>query len=731
MSDPVQPVRLGQVEFLGAARVPEEPVLLLPSWIDFELLQQIRALLQGRSLVYLVPDGAAFDPLIAELVMAGEAIPFIREDPASAATAKLVKAAVAEGKTVLFVPEPALGLSGAVSKVPAVQIHALAAMEVPLLPLYANSMGAGRLAVEKDIGEAAIGARFGDLIPAGEATLPRVQAAFFDGSEETFSRRSILDVNLGRLLIRGLKRVGANARIIDGLDGSELGYDKVLAAGLALADFIRKDTKKDRVGIVLPPGKGGLIANLAVVLAGKTPVNLNFTAGRDAIESAISRSDMDRYITADPFVRKQSTFPWPPNRELILLERLLPKLKVQCIKWAILSKILPASMLARKIGLPSKGGEREASLLFTSGSSGEPKGVVLTHRNFVANVVQFSTRLDMDADDKVVGCLPLFHSFGCTVTLWYPMIEGLSLVTYPSPLEPPKIAELIETHRASLLLGTATFLRGYLRRVKAEQLAPLKYVVAGAEKLPTRLAEAFEKKFNKRIMEGYGLTETSPVSNFNVPDVVPSSTDPDDIPVIPSYRPGAVGHFVTGMSVRIRNAETGENQPLNEAGVISLRGANVFTGYLNDRKRTKEVLEDGWFATGDMGRIDEDGILHIEGRLSRFSKIAGEMVPHETVEDYITKAMGIDSDDERKVAVVGLPDESKGELLYLISTVATETLNQELIDLRYTLLDLGMPSLWVPKQIIPVEEIPILASGKLDIQGCERLAKVGLGIGSE
>ncbi|MGA0846068.1 MAG: AMP-binding protein, partial [Luteolibacter sp.] len=507
--------------------------------------------------------------------------------------------------------------------------------------------------------------------------------------------------------------------IKDGSDDSELGFDRILAAAIALSGYIREETEQSRVAIVLPPGKGGLIANLAVVFAGKTPVNLNFTAGPEAIRSCIHQSGVDRFITADPFVRKVPAFPWPPNRDLILIERVLPGIKRKAVLWGVLNRLLPTSLIGLLLGLNKRRGDDEAALLFTSGSSGEPKGVVLSHRNLLANVTQFASRLDLPTGSSILGCLPLFHSFGCTVTLWYPVIEGVDLVTYPSPLESKRLAELVALHQVSLLLATPTFLRGYMKRVDPAQLASLKLVVTGAEKLPQSLANAFEEKFNIRPQEGYGLTETSPATNVNLPD----PQGDDGSVVIPSSRNGSVGQLLPGIAIRISDPVTEKELPIDQQGIIWLKGPNIFPGYLGNPKKSAEVLEDGWFCTGDVGRIDADGFLFIEGRISRFSKIAGEMVPHETIEAAVIQALNLDAETERKIAVLGVPDEQKGEAIVLLSTISGPALEQECIDLRYKLLDLGLPSLWCPKRIITTHEIPVLASGKLDIKSCEALVK--------
>jgi acyl-[acyl-carrier-protein]-phospholipid O-acyltransferase/long-chain-fatty-acid--[acyl-carrier-protein] ligase len=415
-----------------------------------------------------------------------------------------------------------------------------------------------------------------------------------------------------------------------------------------------------------------------------------------------------------------SGFPWPPNRDLIFVERVLPAIRKRIIAWAILTKLLPMPALSAILRLGQGGrGDDEALLLFTSGSSGEPKGVPLSHRNLLANVCQFGTRLSMPRGGRILGALPLFHSFGCTVTLWYPMVEGISLVTYPTPLETKRLAELIAQHEVYLLVVTPTFLRGYMRRVEPEQLAPLKLVVTGAEKLPGNLAKAFEEKFGILPLEGYGLTETSPATNVNLPDPVSGE---GEAPPLPSSRLGSVGHLLPGIAMRVTNPATEEPSTIDLPGVIWLKGGNIFQGYLDRQDLTDTVISDGWFNTGDIGRMDDDGFLYIEGRISRFSKIGGEMVPHETVEAAINQALELDNETERKIAVVGVPDEKKGEAIVLLSTVASETIAQEVVDLRYKLMDAGIPSLWCPREIVPVDEIPVLASGKLDIKGCESLA---------
>lgn len=626
----------------------------------------------------------------------------------------LINNHISKSQIIVFIPGNYTALKGANFHFPSDQVKKILDIGLPVIPLFIEKLSETQLSIEKNDENIH---SYGDPIESENLNLAAFQESLLIAGEKAFSSHTAFENSLVFSILKGLKLHAKSTSIFDGNDGSELKFTKVFGAGAALSKIINKATNSNRVGIVLPPGKGGLVANLAVLLSGKVPVNLNFTAGSDAIESSIKQAGLDQIITAQAFVDKYPNFPWPAKNKILLIEKILPSLKPKIIFWLIALKIFSAKRLASMLCLPTKGGNDEAVLLFTSGSSGNPKGVVLSHKNILSNVTQFGSRLDLDHDDKILGCLPLFHSFGSTVTLWYPMLEGIDLVTYPSPLEPPKLAELIEEYKVTLLLATPTFLRGYMRRVDPEKLDTIKFVVTGAEKLPKRLAEAFESKFQKKVMEGYGLTETSPVTNVNIPNVAAQ----DKSELIKSERFGSVGQFLPGIAVKITEPNDDSPLPIDSSGMIWLRGPNIFKEYLNLASQTKEVIKDGWFRTGDIGRVDEDGFLYIEGRLSRFSKIAGEMVPHETVESHINKALGYDSEDEKKIAVIGIPDEAKGEALILLST--EEMSDESVKSLRQKLLDSGVAALWIPKKIIKVDSIPSLASGKLDIKGCEDLAK--------
>ena len=707
-------------QVLNKELIPTSGCLVIPGHLDLIQLTAIEKLFAGRKITWFVEETSDFSPDLSHyLQSSGSGAMFSLGDAAPATAGLQLASFLKNDGLLIYVPPLTTARNATVNRVPTAHLKLLCAFGLPILPIAIDCPRSSCLATENASSLPLAVISIGKPLASGKASIASFQQSLFEAAEAAYSTRPLLTKSLATVLLAGLKKNSTTYFIKDGSDDTELSYGKILAVALALSKFIKLETDKARVAIVLPPGKAGLIANLAVIFAGKIPVNLNFTGGHEAIHSSIRHADVDRFITADAFVRKVSSFPWPPNRDLIFIERVIPTLKKKIGIWAVVSKLLPTPLLAMLLATDRRKGDDEATLLFTSGSSGEPKGVVLSHRNVLANVCQFGSRLDLPHGSSILGCLPLFHSFGCTVTLWYPIIEGINLVTYPSPLETKRLAELIALHQIDIFLSTPTFLRGYMKRIEPSQLASLKFIVTGAEKLPQSLATAFFEKFGIHPQEGYGLTETSPATNVNLPDPLPSAKSL----VLPSSRPGSVGQMLPGMAIKITDPATHQAIPLDQQGLIWLKGANVFGGYLGNQQKSAEVLTaDGWFRTGDVGRMDADGFLYIEGRISRFSKIAGEMVPHETVEAAINKALGLDSEAERKIAVVGIPDEQKGEAILLLSTIAGPALEQECIDLRYKLLDAGLSSLWCPKLIIPVSEIPVLASGKLDIRSCELLA---------
>jgi acyl-[acyl-carrier-protein]-phospholipid O-acyltransferase / long-chain-fatty-acid--[acyl-carrier-protein] ligase len=553
---------------------------------------------------------------------------------------------------------------------------------------------------------------FGKPLASNAADIATVREELLKLGEFCFSRRPSLERHLAEECVRGLKRRPFATAVIDGVDHSSLSRAKLLGAASALSRHLREEFPDERIAIVLPASKGSMVANLAVMLANKVPVDLNFTIGRASNESCCRRANLRVAISATPFIERVKDFPWPER--ILKLDELMPHMKRQIILWWIMSVVFPARLLLRLLKISKKGGHAEAVLLFTSGTTGEPKGAVMSHRNVIGNVFQFRQLLDAKKTDAILASLPFFHTFGSTVTLWYPLIEGVRIITYPNPLDPAKCAALIDRYNVTFLLLTPTFLRLYLRKAEPEQLSTLRLIITGAEKLPLELAKHFEERFGKKVFEGYGLTETAPVVSVNLPD--PEPKEPGEH-VQPSSRLGSVGRLAPGIAAEIRESETARKLSLFDTGMLWLRGVNIFEGYLSDQEHTAEVLRDGWLKTGDIGRFDEDGFLYIEGRLSRFSKIGGEMVPHEAIEQKIVEQLGLSAKDERPIAIIGVQDEAKGEALMLLSAI-----DIDVAELREKLREAGVPNLWIPKHVQRVKAIPVLASGKLDLKRCHECA---------
>ena len=556
---------------------------------------------------------------------------------------------------------------------------------------------------------------FGRATPPEQVGTAWARRELLDLGCEAFHQRPVLRRHLGRECVRTLAKRPRQILIVDRTaERRPVNCGQLLATAAALSRRIRTTVPEKRVGIVLPPGAGAFIANLAVICAGKVPVNLNFTAGRPTVEKSLAIGEIRTVISADAMRAKLPNFPWPDRTLDLRAEIAAMGGKRSILPWLIAVWLLPNQWIPLLLGLPRIGDNDEAGLLFTSGSSGEPKGVVLTHRNILANCDQISSLSILPKTCMLVGCLPVFHSFGFTVTLWYPMLRGCRVVTVPSPLETRRIVDAIRDEQATVLLGAPTFVRPILKKAHPGELRSLDLVVTGAEKLPDDLHRRFLEVYHIEILQGYGLTETTPATNINQPHppIVTSTGEPQT-----GNKPGSVGRLMPGMTARIVNPETGENLPFSDVGVIHFKGANVFNYYLNDAEKTREAFRDGWFVTGDLGRFDDDGFLYIEGRLSRFSKIGGEMVPHGTIEQKIEEVYGWDQGEGQAFAVMGVPDAAKGESLVLLTTLEIAS-----DDLRERLLAAGLPTLWIPKNIRRVEKIPILGTGKTDLKACRELA---------
>src|SRR6202171_5184828 len=569
-----------RVTAVGLENLPSEGFLLLPnhiSWVDAVLLQ----VACPRPIRYIIDASIYRNRVLHPIFRTLKCIPIDSRHSRNAIRESAER--IAQGEIVCLFPEGQLTRSGTLLRLRRGYELIAHKANAPVVPVWLDqlwgsifSFQGGRYFTKwpRNI-PYRVTIAFGNPLSAEAADIATVREELLKLGEFCYSRRPSLDRHLAEACVRGLKRRKFSTLVVDGLDHSELSRGKLLGAAAALSRLLRRECKDERIGIVLPAGKGAVVANLAVALAGKVPVDLNFTSGRAAIESSMKYANLRVVISATPFMQRVTDFPWP--QRVLKLDEIMPPLKAQIFAWWTMSILAPARLLLRLLRIPKEGGHKEAVLLFTSGSSGEPKGVVLSHRNILGNVSQFNVLLDAGKDDAILPSLPFFHSFGSTVTLWYPLVEGVRIVTYPNPLDAAKNTALIEKYKLTLLLATPTFLRAYLRKAEPNQLRSLRLVITGAEKLPVDLAKSFEDRFNQHVFEGYGLTETAPVVSVNLPE--PKPKKPGE-PVQPSSRLGSVGKMAPGIAAEIREPETDRKLSLPATGMLWLRGPKLFEGYL-------------------------------------------------------------------------------------------------------------------------------------------------------
>ena len=479
--------------------------------------------------------------------------------------------------------------------------------------------------------------------------------------------------------------------------GRELTYGRALTAAVLLAAEVRRRADSEKmIGLLLPATVGGALANLGVSMAGKVPVNLNFTGGKEAMAYAAAQCEIRTVITSKVFLAKAKL---EAPEGAIYLEDIMASLGKAQKLWAVVrARLAPAAWLA-----PESDPDSLATVIFSSGSTGVPKGIMLSHFNLASNVDAVLQIFSLDRRDRIIGVLPLFHSFGFMATIWLPLFTGGGVVYHPNPTDAKVIGELIHKHHGTFLLSTPTFCGTYMRKCTREQFASLRFVVVGAEKLREPLRKEFEETFGIDLLEGYGMTEMSPVIAVNTPGY----REGKEVQI--GTKHGTVGLPIPGVAVRIVDPETKETLPPGQEGMLLVKGPNRMLGYLNEPERTAQVFEDGWYVTGDIAKVDEDGFLAITDRLSRFSKVGGEMVPHLLVEELISKACG-----DAPCAVTGLPDERKGERLAVLYTDPTITPEE----LWRRLAETDLPKLWLPKleNIHHVDELPVLGTGKLDLR---------------
>lgn len=691
------------------------------SWIDWALVQiacprPVRFVMQRE-----IYNRWYLKPLLSRLGMI----------PISAGNSKEALARINEllqqGEVVCLFPEGAISRNGHLGKFHSGYERTVEGVDnAVIVPFYlrglwgsAFSRSAGKLRDETSLLDRSLGKRrdiivaFGEPLPLTTKT-PELKQKVFELSVSAWEQHTHHLDPLALTWLKTAKRNRFQHFMVDG-EGTTFSYGRTLAATLAFAKAMRAYTNETNVGLVLPASSASLISNMAVLLNGQTTVNINYTSSVGAVQASLRSAAITTVFTSKRFMGKLeqrgiAIETMLADTRIVFLEDVKAELNKWDLLKAMLLSLLPAELIYWLLGRQCKLDD-PAAILFSSGSEGTPKGIVLSQRNIIANCKQISDVLDTRSSDVFMNSLPPFHSFGLTVTTMMPMLEGIPVVCHPDPTDVVGIAKAIARYRATVLCGTATFLRLYTRNSKVEPLMldSLRIVVAGAEKLQERVRGEFEMKFNKKIFEGYGTTETTPVISVNIPDML----DTVYWKLQKGNQPGSVGMPLPGSSIRIVDPETLETLPQGEDGLILVSGTQLMLGYLNDPEKTAQAIvtldNRRWYKTGDKGHLDEDGFLTIVDRYSRFAKIGGEMISLGAVEE---KARNIFDNPDIELAAVALSDEKKGERIILC--VAGSSADTTPAELRQQLLNGGMEGLMLPAEIQVMPELPKLGTGKMD-----------------
>ena len=555
-----------------------------------------------------------------------------------------------------------------------------------------------------------VGVSYGKPLEAG-ASVSEVRRAVHELGADAWALHQAGRPPLHHGFIRGARRHPLRLALAD-WQRPRVSRFKALTGAIALARALRPRWEgQECVGILLPPSVGGALVNIAASMSGRTSVNLNYTAGRSGIQSAANQAGLRTVVASRVFLEKAKV-ELPAGVNPIWIEDLTAGIGGTARAWAFLIALFaPIRLIERACGVTRRLKiDDVVTVIFSSGSTGEPKGILLTHSNVDANVEAVAQVFQIHSHDRILGILPFFHSFGY-LTLWFASNHGIGMVCHANPIDAATIGELVHRYRVTMLLATPTFLQVYLRRCAPAQFGSLRVVLAGAEKLSERLSLAFEDHFGIRPLEGYGTTECAPVIavstlDFRAPGFFQAGS-----------RRGFVGHPIPGVVVRIVDPESFELLPPGTAGLLLVKGSNVMRGYLGRDDLTAQVMRDGWYVTGDIALMNEDGFIKITDRLSRFSKIGGEMVPHGRVEEALQEAAEADS---QVFAVTAIPDERKGERLAVLHTLEKEAIPSVLDKVASS----GLPNLFIPRrdQFLKVENLPLLGTGKLDLREVKRIA---------
>lgn len=626
------------------------------------------------------------------------------------------------GRHVVLLPGRPLQAPGNLTDLPASLLSLFDATPLHAMPVYAG--------MYNNYFDAAITTREPyDLLHitfcppqrAGNQLGVRVQAAWMNAQVTQLEQLPMLEhANLPEMLVEAMLR-NPRGRLIDGIDDSTLTYRDMLSAAVMATSVLEKHSTNARMGIILPPGKLGIIANLACLLAGITAVNINYTTTREQFEHMVKQAGLTRFITDTRFVNKQRQFSWPPSRDLIFLDQELAEQGPWRLKaWNTISKLRTPQQLMQHAGVAATAPGAEAAVIFTGGTDDKPLGVPLTCRMLLAAALSLRSRLQLNpGHDILLSVLPAYMPAGLIAGILLPLLGGFDVVTYPTATAGKRLCTLIDQYAIALATNTPAGIRAMLKAAgEPRQLSHLQYCLSSGAKLPASLAEAATQHFGLKLLESYGTAEVLPFAAAGMP--APATAPDTTRPTLPTTRQGGIGAPLPGVAVRITGLYTPEPSATpSKPGLVWLKGPAVTSEYLGISNGDSPRMHGQWFCTGDVGYMTPDGLLTILGRKVRFTQMGEEMIPHVQLEEILYNIFNVTPEEnERKLAVVSVPSRTGGEELVMLSTLHKEVTPSDYLTLRYGVTNLHLPSSWAPRHIIPVKFIPTLPNGKLDYQTC-------------
>jgi len=720
-----------RLDVLGFENLPAEGkgVLLLGnhiSWLDWAIIQ----LASPRHITFVM------ERMIYERWYLKWFLDLYGVIPVSSGGSRGAMKAVAErlnkGEAVCLFPEGAITFNGHLAEFKRGFEHACkdVSADVTIVPFYLRGLWGSRFSrsTEKMRSLRDEGLQRDVIVAFGEPMAVhskafQVKAAVRELSIHAWQQHTDSLSPLAQSFVRMAKSTPNDWAIAD-VQGEPLSHRRLLTACTLFSQRLGR-VPSQNLGILMPTSSAGAIANMAALMAGKTVVNLNFTASPTSLLSSLQQAEVDTIVTARQFVKKlkargidlDGLF---EGRTILYMEDIKAQFsKAAALRTLAMVTLMPTALLIPMICKPARLDDT-AAIMFSSGSEGAPKGVMLSHRNLMANLKQVSDVINVREEDCLMATLPAFHAFGLTVTTFLPLVEGVPVVCHPDPTDALNVGKGVAKYRATVMFATSTFLRIYTRNRKLHplMLESLRVTVAGAEKLDPQVRDAFEQKFHTPIIEGYGCTETTPVAAVNLPDVMHTRWWTVQV----GNKVGTVGMALPGSTVRIVDPVTLATLPTGEDGLILIGGSQIMQGYLNDPERTADVVVemDGirWYKSGDKGHVDEDGFITIVDRYSRFAKLGGEMVSLTAVEQAVRQCLSL---PELPLVAVNLPDAKKGEKVVLLVEDEDES-DLDISTLRQQLVDAGMAALMLPAEVHAVAQVPVLGSGKTDFAGSRALA---------